>query len=400
MKVLFIVCDGLGDRSIEELGWKTPLEAAETPVLDRLCSEGACGLMHVISPGVIPGSDTAHLALMGYDPYKYYSGRGPFEAAGIGLELREGDVALRCNFATVENGRIVDRRAGRIKEGTEKLAEALSGMSIDGVEIIFRAATEHRGVLVLRGDDLDPRITDVDPHGLTGVAEARPLAPEARKTADVVNQFTRRAMEILGRHPLNAERAERGLPPANAVLARGAGIAVSFEPFERKWGMKAAAITGVALVKGVCRTLGMDMVDVKGATGGVDTDVDAKFRAAERALRTHDLVFVNVKAPDIYGHDGDARGKVRIAERIDAALGSIELPEITVVCADHSTSACAKNHTSDPVPLLIRAPCIRRDRPERFNEIDAAGGVLSGIRGMELMNYIQDLRGKAEKFGA
>lgn len=295
---------------------------------------------------------------------------------------------------------MIDRRAGRIKEGTEELADAVSGMCINGVDVTFKAATEHRGVLLLRGEGLDARITDVDPHAATEVTEAVPLVPEAKKTADVVNAFTRRSMEILASHPINQERVKRGLPPANAILARGAGKAVRFEPFEKVWGMKAAAIAGVALVKGVCKTLGMEIIDVKGATGGVDTDIDAKLRAAHKALKIHDFVFVNIKAPDIYGHDGDAQGKVRIAERIDTALANVELPDVTVLCADHSTSACAKNHTSDPVPLLMRAPCIRRDKPAHFNEIEVAGGVLNGIKGMELMKYIMDITGRAEKFGA
>ncbi|MCG3219759.1 MAG: phosphoglycerate mutase, partial [Candidatus Heimdallarchaeota archaeon] len=152
MKLLFIVLDGLGDRPIHEFEGKTPLEYANTPNMDKFASLGMNGLLHVIAPGVTPGSDTAHLALFGVDPYEYYTGRGPFEAAGIGLEVKEGDIAFRINFATIdEKGIIKDRRAGRIKAGTDQLADLFSGMEIDGIQVILKAGTEHRAALVLRG---------------------------------------------------------------------------------------------------------------------------------------------------------------------------------------------------------------------------------------------------------
>ncbi len=178
-KGLLLICDGMGDRPVPELENKTPLEYARTPTLDRLAREGECGLMDPIAPGIRAGSDTAHLAILGYDPYKVYQGRGPFEALGIGMEVRGGDVALRCNFSTVdENWRVIDRRAGRITEGTRELAEAVNGVEIEGVQCFFKESVAHRGALAMRGENLSPHITDVDPHaeGET-VAECQPIDP-------------------------------------------------------------------------------------------------------------------------------------------------------------------------------------------------------------------------------
>ncbi|MEE9164270.1 MAG: 2,3-bisphosphoglycerate-independent phosphoglycerate mutase, partial [Thermoplasmata archaeon] len=324
-RVLLLVCDGLGDRPVEKLGGQTPLQAAATPNLDWFATRGACGQVDVIGPGIRPGSDTAHLALFGYDPYEVYTGRGPFEAAGVQLDVREGDVAFRSNFATLDaKGRVVDRRAGRIRTGTDELAASLTDMTFEGVHLAFRAGTEHRGALLLRGPGLDSRVTDGDPHAVNvPVAEVKALAPEAAKTAKIVNQFMDRAREILSTHPINRERLQKGLPLANVVLPRGAGRLAKISPLSEVWGLRFAAVAGVALVKGICRVVGMNLLDVRGATGGLDSDFNAKVSAAMAALDTHDAVVVSIKAPDIAGHDRRPEEKVRVVERIDRALGPL-----------------------------------------------------------------------------
>ncbi|MCE7737929.1 MAG: phosphoglycerate mutase, partial [Candidatus Heimdallarchaeota archaeon] len=207
MKLLFVVMDGLGDRPISELGGQTPLEYAKTPNMDKLASLGMNGLLHVIAPGVTPGSDTAHLALFGVDPYEYYTGRGPFEAAGIGLVVKEGDIAFRTNFATINpEGVIIDRRAGRIREGTDQLAKLFEGLEIDGIEILLEAGTEHRAALVLRGDGLSDQVSENDPHvERKEPLEFKPLdeSPEAEKTARVLTSFVMKARTILNNAELN-----------------------------------------------------------------------------------------------------------------------------------------------------------------------------------------------------
>lgn len=404
-KMLLIVCDGLSDRPVKQFDMKTPLEVARRPAMDALARHGMSGMMDVIGPGIVPGSDTAHLALFGYDPYKVYTGRGPIEAAGAGMDLKKGDVAFRCNFGTATKSLVVkDRRAGRIKTGTAELAKAISGMELDGITAIFKEGSEHRGVLVLRGEGLDYRVTDVDPHQEGKILESRPLVPRAKRTADAVNEFVLRSAKILGRHPVNLERAKEGLPPANIVLPRGAGSTGDIEPLTERYGIKCAAVAGVTLVKGLCRLVGMDVPAIPGATGGMDTDYKAKAEAALRLLGSHDFVFVNVKAGDVASHDGDFRMKVAVAENIDMMLGLIlkELQEDVVVglTCDHSTPVSLKEHSADPVPVTLSGGGARVDGVREFDEVSVASGALGRIRGMDLMPIMLGIADRAKKFGA
>ncbi len=404
-KMLMIVCDGLSDRPVKQFDMKTPIQAARKPAMDALARHGISGSMDVIGPGIIPGSDTAHLALFGYDPYKVYTGRGPIEAAGAGIELRKNDVAFRCNFATATHNLVVtDRRAGRIKAGTAELAKAVSGMELDGVSVIFKEGSEHRGVLVLRGDGLDYRVTDVDPHQDGKILESRPLVPEARRTAEAVNEFVVRSAEILRSHPVNQKRVKEGLPPANIILPRGAGSTKDLEPLSGRYGIRCAAVAGVTLVKGICKLVGMDVPSVPGATGGLDTDYKAKADAAVKLLDSNDFVFVNVKAGDIASHDGDFRQKVAVVENIDLMLQLIlkDIREDVVIAltCDHSTPVSIKEHSADPVPLTISGGGARVDGVREFDEISAASGALGRIRGMDLMPIMLGIADRAKKFGA
>jgi 2,3-bisphosphoglycerate-independent phosphoglycerate mutase len=404
-KILLIVCDGLSDRPVKEFDRKTPLQAARKPAMDALARHGISGTMDVIGHGVIPGSDTAHLALFGYDPHKVYTGRGPIEAAGAGVEISRDDVAFRCNFATVDDSlKVIDRRAGRIKVGTDELAKAVTGMTIEDVTVVFKEGSEHRGVLVLRGKGLDHRVTDVDPHHEGKILVSRPMVPGAEKTARVVNEFVKRSTGSLAVHPVNQKRIADGLLPANAILPRGAGSLRELEPITDIYGMKCAAVAGVNLVKGICRMVGMTVPDVPGATGGLDTDYKAKGDAALKLLETNDFVFVNVKAGDIAGHDGDFRTKVRVVESIDMMLSLIlkDIHEDVVVAltCDHSTPVTVKEHSADPVPLTISGGGTRVDGVKEFDEMSVASGALGRIRGVDLMPILLGVADRARKFGA
>lgn len=404
-KMLMVVCDGLSDRPAKEFDRKTPLQAARKPAMDAISRHGVNGIMDVIAPGVVPGSDTAHLALFGYDPYRAYSGRGPIEAAGAGLEVRKGDVAFRCNFATVDGSMTVtDRRAGRIKSGTAELAKALSSIKVEDIQVMFKEGSEHRGVLLLRGPGLDARVTDADPHHEGMVLESRALVPEAEKTARVVNEFVKASHEVMSTSPVNVERKAAGLPPANIVLPRGAGSLGELEPMPESYGIKCAAVAGVTLVKGICRLVGMDVVDVPGATGGLDTDYRAKGEAAMRALDSHDFVFMNIKACDIAGHDGDFRLKVQVIESIDSMLEGMlkDMHEdvVVVLTADHSTPVSVRDHSADPVPVAISGGGARIDHVREFDEMSVASGALGRIRGKDLMPTVMGIADRAKKFGA
>ncbi len=406
-KVLMVIMDGLGDRSVPEFSYRTPLQKARTPNMDWFAENGSSGIMDVISPGVRPGSDTAHLALLGYDPYEVYAGRGPFEAAGIGLIVRKGDVAFRCNFATVDDDMTVtDRRAGRIKEpDTVELVESLQNLNIDGVEAIVGLGTEHRAALILRGEGLTSDVTDVDPHDLIGIWECKATSGKGERTADVVNKFVSATHSILKDHPVNKSRESQGLPPANILLPRGAGSFPDIIPFPEKTGMRSACVAGVGMIKGICRICGLDVLDIPiCCTGGTGTDMIAKADVALKALEHYDFVIMNVKAPDLSGHDSLADQKVEVIEKIDEMFSHIRerMPDDLVVAmtADHSTPVSVGDHSGDPVPLTIHSRHMVRDSCTAFNEADCGEGRLGRIRGKDLLPIVMDMANRSEKFGA
>jgi len=405
-KILLMIFDGLGDRPLNELGHKTPLEATPKPNLDWFASNGVNGLVDPIAPGVVAGSDTSHLALFGYDPKEVYTGRGPFEAAGVGIELEPGDIAFRGNFASAdEDLRLTDRRAGRIREGTEDLAKALDGLKLGRIKTIVRAGTDHRVAVVLRGRGLSPEVTDTDPHQAgEAILESEARKPEAKATAKAVNAFTKQAYKVLKDHPVNRARVAKGEPPANTVVLRGAGVYPDLVPITERLHLKAVGIAGVALIRGMFRTVGMDVLEVPGATGGLDTNMTAKADAALGALRKYDLVVLHVKAPDLCGHDGNASEKIRVIERLDAMMGGIKarLPgEIVIaITADHSTPVALKEHSGDPVPLTIFGEGVRVDDVLNFDERSMAHGALGRICGQDVMNLLLNASNRAEKYGA
>ena len=418
-RAIILIEDGVGDRPVPELGGHTPLEIARKPHMDTIAELGATGLMDLIEPGVRPGTDTGHLALFGYDPYKYYPGRGPLEAAGIGVPLKPGDVALRCNIATVEerNGEliVVDRRAGRIRGDHVKiLVEALNNAikEVDGVKIEFYPATEHRVVMVLRGEGLSPRISDSDPGtAMEGhpIKKVVPLddTPEAKRTAEIVNKVLRLSHEVLKDHPLNRERVEKGLLPGNAIITRGAGMVPrDLKPFEEVFKARAYVVAEEATIVGIARILGMGAEIPPGSTATLDTDLDSILEAALKAWREgYDIVYIHVKGPDIAGHDADPYGKIRIIERTDEMLGKL-LKEIewrkTVIAlaADHSTPCLVRDHSGDPVPVAIYAPTIRRDHVKRYDEYSCSRGILGRIRGVDLIKIVLDQMNRPLKWGA
>jgi 2,3-bisphosphoglycerate-independent phosphoglycerate mutase len=405
-KILLVIFDGLGDRPLTELGHKTPLEATPKPNLDWFAANGINGLVDPIAPGIPAGSDTSHLALFGYDPQEVYTGRGPFEAAGVGIDLEPGDIAFRGNFASVdEDMKLTDRRAGRIREGTDELAKALDGKKFGRIKSIVRAGTEHRVALVLRGRGLSPKVTDTDPHEIgEPIRESKPLAPAAKATAKAVNAFTKFAYKTLKDHRVNKARVGKHEPPANIIVLRGAGVFPDLVPVTERFHLTAGGIAGVALIRGMFRTFGIEVVEVPGATGGLDTDMIAKADAALEALTTHDLVVLHVKAPDLCGHDGKASEKIRVIERLDAMMGHLKpkLPPDVVVAmtADHSTPVAVKDHSGDPVPLTIFGEGVRVDDVLNFDERSVARGALGRIRGQDVMNLILDASNRTEKYGA
>ncbi|KPV64039.1 MAG: 2,3-bisphosphoglycerate-independent phosphoglycerate mutase [Candidatus Bathyarchaeota archaeon BA1] len=408
-----VVGDGMADRPLRGLNGKTPLEVAGKPSLNWVAETGVCGIMDPIAPGIPPGSDTATLSLLGYDAFEVYTGRGALEALGFGVDLLPQDVAFRCNFATVDESlRVVDRRAGRIEtDEASKIAGDFREINLEqhpDIQVIFKNTVQHRAILLLRGAHLSNMVSDSDPlKAGEPVLKARPLndTPEARKTAEVVNEITGYFHEFLKGHPINEKRRKGGLPPANIILCRGAGKLPDVTLIPLQYGVRAAAITAMPLVMGVCKVAGMRLLSVPGATGTYNTDVMAKASAAIQALQSCDLVFVHVKATDIASHDGETQKKIEMIEKIDGMVGhilkNVNLDEILiVVTADHTTSSLTREHEGDPVPVAIAGHGVRTDEVREFGERACARGGLGRIRGTDLMPIIMNLMGKAKKFGA
>lgn len=406
-KAVVLIFDGLGDRPVKEFGNKTPLEYANTPHLDHLAGQGQCGLMYSLGRGLRPGSDVSHLEILGYPIKDYYTGRGPIEVAGLGFQLKKGDVALRGNFATVDAAwGIIDRRAGRITN-VDVFAKAINGIIIDGIEFIVLAGTAHRAGVVMRGPGLSSNISDSDPHEEgKPVGKVMPLdkSAEAIFTAEVLNKFLRKSHELLSNFEPNREREKAGKLPCNFCLTRGAGLVPHIPSFKEKFGLSACCIAGGGLYKGVGALLGMDVIHVEGATALPDTNIRAKFLEVIEKNKHYDFIFCHVKATDSLGEDGNYRGKKDFIEKADKEIPVLfNLPDDTVlfIGADHSTPCELKAHSADPVPVLFTGKSsIRVDDVNEYNETACAKGNLGIIYGKDVILHILNIMGSLHLIGA
>ncbi|MEM4206967.1 MAG: 2,3-bisphosphoglycerate-independent phosphoglycerate mutase [Nitrososphaerota archaeon] len=421
-KIILIVCDGMSDRAVKSLDGKTPLEYAHTPNLDKLAEIGCTGLLDILSPGVPPGSDSAHLALFGYEPEKYYPGRGAIEALGANIPVEDGVLACRFNLSTVVEKKVSegvtlivkDRRAGRISsEDARYLIECLQVKlnNFKDVKVKIIPNVEHRGILVIEGEGLSGDVSDSDPHEVEScVNRCEPLSnadnfQAAERTANIINEIVKSSYFLLKEHDINRLRIKRGLPAANIILPRGAGLVKKVDPFFKVWGLKAACIAKLALYKGVARYVGMDVYDVPEATGTVNTNVEAKFKMAVELLKKYDYVFVHVKGTDSASHDRKPLEKVKMIEKIDSAfkiiLDEIVLPGKTVVAltSDHSTSCELGIHIGDPPALAVYAPDIVPDDVKQFNERAVLKGGLGRVKAVDLMKILLNYSCRAMEYG-
>jgi len=398
MKILLIIIDGLGDEPIPSFGNKTPLEAAKTPNLDFLAKNGICGLIEPYLMNEKPESDICHLAIFGYEPKVYYWGRGPYEAAGIGIKLQKGDVALRANFATVDESlNVIDRRAGRI-EKTQPLIKLLNGQKINSIQFLIKKSYGHRAVLVLRGKNISSAITNGDPgkvrerakkilpvyFGKCGAKEIK----KAKFTAKVLNDFLEKAHLILKNHPLNKKREKEGLYPANYLLVRGAGEIRKIPKFKERYGLRACCIAGGALYKGIGKILGMDLINVKGANGFSNTNLKGKILAAKNSFKKYNFIFCHIKAADSLAEDGNSLGKKEFIEKFDKSLKPLlKLKNVLIVITgDHSTCSELKRHCSELIPLLIYGG--GKNGVQKFSEKDCQKGKIGKIKQVDLMKKI------------
>ena len=385
---LLLIIDGLGDRPIIELDNKTPLQAAHLPVLDKLAREGQCGAAYPIDRGIVASTVSGTLAILGFDPQKYSIPRGIIEAIGCGMEIMPGDIAFRGNWGTIDSkGIILDRRAGRIREGTKELSSSINGLKIGNVKALVCPATEHRISIVLRGDGLDDRLKGSDP-GDNFYRGIKPLIPQSLdkfderscRTANILNHFELKVRKILANHPVNLNRKSKNLLPANIVLSREPGKIDFFKKFKKPYrsDFSGIFITGDDTILGISRMLDLDVCITKNMTANLDTNLNEKFIIANKFLETHEIVMIHIKGCDIAAHNKDPKNKKQFLEKIDSELGKFLEKHNSIlrigVTADHSTHSGEGIHVDDPVPVLINGFGIKADSVKKFDETQVPFG--------------------------
>ena len=425
MKLIYTIIDGMGDTPIEELGGKTPLEAAETPYMDSLAKNGKTGLMYTVGKGMAPESDVAVVSILGYDPFKYHVSRGALETVGAGLKMRSGDLALRCNFGTLaaDNSSIIDRRAGRnlTQKEADELAQAINEevqLESYSASLQLKSTATYRAALVIRSEAgmLSGNISNTDPAykriNSVGVADleaemimktCNPLddTEEAKISAELVNEFTRKATPVLDQHEVNRRRAKEGKLKANVILSRDAGSMVpKFPLLKELYGLDFVCLADMNVERGISSLAGMSLVDLPLPSKNLESDCKLRIKKLFEVLPHYDCFYIHIKGPDEPGHDGDFNLKSKLISVVDKhfvgeMLQKINLEDhIVCITADHSTPCKLKAHSDDPVPLLISGNRLQADMVQRFSEKDCKMGELGVLtQGTELMpklvNYLK-----------
>ena len=387
----------MADRSLAKLSGRTPLEAAKKPNMDLLACKGRCGLLRTLSPGMPLGSDIANLSLLGYEPKKYHpGGRGPLEAAAMKVPLNAGDIAFRANLITEERGILKDYSGGHIssREAAE-LIKALDA-ALGNEHVSFHPGVGYRHLAVLKKPEADYRdIIATPPHDIVGqkVVENRIKAKtkEASALADELNALMAKSKKILEDHPVNKKRIEEKKDPANMIWIWGGGKKPDMPSFEKMFGLSGALISAVDLLRGIAACIGLEVIEVPGATGYFDTDYDKKAEYALKALKRKDFVYLHVEAPDEAGHEGNVEEKIRAIEAIDGRILGRILSELEgsdfrlALLPDHATPIEARTHTAEPVPFAIYQSGGKGDGLACFSEKEAAKGSYGLREGVELM---------------
>ena len=384
MKYLLVVGDGMADYPVPELGNKTPLQVAYKPNMDSIAAKGRSGLIKTVPDELTPGSDAAVCSVLGYDPKRYCTGRGPLEAPSRGIKLGEDDAAYRCNLITEKDGAIFDYSAGHIttNEASQLIAAVRKAFEKPN-QIEFFAGLDYRHFLILRNFPNPELIECTPPHDAAGIAVSAVLpkakSPEAEKTAKLLRDLINGSRDILRTHPVNIAREKAGKRPGNLIWPWGGGKKPSMPKLKEKFGVKSAVISAVDLVKGIGTYAGMEIINVQGATGLDNTNYEGKADAALKALRSNDLVFVHVEAPDEAGHCKDFKLKVKTIEDLDKRLlgrilGGISEPYAIAILPDHPTPIKTGTHSREPVPFSIASPFVKPDGVKKFDEFSAKKG--------------------------
>ncbi len=384
MKYLLVIGDGMADYPVPELGNKTPLQVAFKPNMDKIVAQGRNGLIKNVPDDMNPGSETAILSLLGYDPHIYCTGRGPLEAPARGIKLSRNDAAFRCNLITEKDGAIADYSAGHIstEEAKQLISAVNNGFGKRG-KIEFYSGLDYRHFLILRNVPNSRLIECTPPHDAIGdiVSAVLPKAKsvEVEETAKALGQMILKSKALLSSHPVNVARVKAGKRPGNMIWPWGGGPKPSMPSFKTKYGLKAAVISAVDLVKGIGAYAGMQVINVQGATGMSDTNYEGKADAAIKAFDDNDFVFVHIEAPDEAGHEKDGALKVKTIEDLDSRLlcrilEGFKEPYAVAILPDHPTPIPIGTHTRDPVPFTIMIPGVDSDGLTRFDEFSAKKG--------------------------
>lgn len=402
MKYVVLLCDGMADYPVEALGNMTPMEKSVTPNMDKLAPKSQIGLVKTVADGMKPGSDVANLSVLGYDPAVCYTGRSPLEAGSIGIDMKDTDISFRCNLVTVsdeenfEDRTLVDYCADDISTADAKVLVEYLAEHFDNEEFKLYNGVSYRHCLIWDNGTLDVG-TLTPPHDITGrkVTEYIPSHPNAEKLYSMM----KKSYELLKDHPLNVERVNKGLRPANCIWLWGEGKRANLAPFIDCYGIKGSMISAVDLLKGIGKFSGMNVVEVDGATGYIDTNFKGKAEAAVKELADgQDFVYIHVEAPDECGHRNEVENKVRAIEIIDKEILGYILPELDkyddykiMILPDHPTPLSLKTHTNDPVPFMIYQKTKEREGREVFTEKTAADTGLFIEKGPSIMKHFIEL---------
>ena len=399
MKYIVLVGDGMVDRPVEELSGRTPLEVAKTPNMNFIAEKGRVGLTSMIPARMAPASDVANLSILGYNPRKYYTGRGPLEAANIGIDMKDDEVAFRCNLVTVSEDRIVDYSAGHIsnEEARSVIDELNARMATDNIR--FYAGVSYRHLVIFKCKDKEElkglvKLKCTPPHDIIG-RKMKGHLPKKGTHAEVVKKLMDESREILKDHEVNRVRLDLKENPANMIWLWGQGTRPSMPKFSERFKVEGSIISAVDLIKGIGRTIGLRVVDVPGATGYYDTNYSGKAEYALESLKDRDFVFVHVEAPDEAGHNGDLREKIASIEKFDKFVvgGVLERFKSSkqefriVVLSDHATPLSLRTHSRDPVCFAMYGTDIEQDGIMYFNEKEARSTKFHIDKGYELMEF-------------
>ncbi len=399
MKYLVILADGASDEPLEELGGKTPLMAAKTPYIDKLCEQGVSGLLDTVPPSLHPGSEVANMMVMGYDADKYYRGRGVLEAASMGIKTSLSDLVFRCNLISLEDGKILNHSAGHISTEEAKEIMIFLQEKLGSDKVSFYPGVSYRHVMILNGGS--DKINCIPPHDVPGTAfkEVLPTAKEkeAQDTVDIVEELMLKSIELLKDHPVNIKRREAGKPTADMIWPWSAGNTPNMPTLKELYGVESGVvISAVDLIYGLGAYAGLKAVHVPGSTGLYDTNYEGKAEAAIKALKDNQYVFLHIEASDEAGHEGDYELKTKTIEYLDQRVVKYVIDEVEkmdepvtiALLPDHPTPCALRTHTRDAVPFFIVKPGQSPDNVKQYNEDAVKSGAYGKIYGPEFMKEL------------